>query len=396
MSVAQTRVALFVWSVALRVAACLTLAEISGIDALDLSLYFDGHIYQLIARTFPHPYQDIHSLFAQFPKSPTYLTAWFPAYPFLIWTVNLAIHDLRLSALVVSWAAAGLAVVAFYELARRSTDRPLPAAVAFSFLPPEWLLCGSLAFVEPLFVCLFTATMAFFVAGRRNAAIVAAALTVVTQKSGILLLPVLMLSLWNGSLKSTIRAGWPYLAALVPAAALQTYLWLAFSDPTINFATHRRVFGGSYLTFPFLSIISGLNETRSALPGLFWTRKLMTLGSVVFYAGTWVWCWRRRTPEETPLLAWLGVVTVFVLSLAGSWGYYAFPRLCVVAAPPALLLLARRARGPFARFWPALLLLVPWVILYDAHAALGHIALWNRLWSTDYFTLVAGRVLHWR
>ena len=387
-SIVKIRLALFAGSVALRVVTWLVLAELSGSDAPNLSLFFDGHIYQLIAQTFPHPYQDIHSLFPQFPKSPTYLTAWFPGYPLIIWTANWAVHDLRMAALVVSWIASGLAVVAFYELARRMTDRPLAAAAIFTFLPPEWLLCGSLAFVEPLFVGLFIATMAFFVAGRRNAAIAVAGLTIVSQKTGILVLPVLFLSIWNGSLKNTVRVFLPYLAALLPLAALQAYLWLVFSDPIINFATHRRVFGGSYFSLPFLSLASGLLEAHSALPGLFWTRKLMTFGSVVFYAGTWAWCWRKRTPEETPLLVWLGVVTAFAVSLAGSWGYYAFARLCVVAAPPALLLWARRTRAPLARFWPALVLLAPLVVLYDAFAALGHLELWSRLWSPRYLALV--------
>jgi hypothetical protein len=359
-------------------------------------LFFDGHLYQLIALTFPSPYQDIHSLFPQFPKSPTYLTAWFPAYPFLIWTAKLALHDPRLAALVVSWLASGLAVVAFYELARRFTERPLAPVLAFSFLPPEWLLCGSLAFVEPLFVALFTATMTCFVAGKRNLAIAAAGMTIVTQKTGILVLPVLFLSLWNGSLAKTLRAFSPYLVALLPAAALQTYLWFAFSDPVVNIATHRRVFGGTYLSVPFLAIVNGLLEPRSALSGLFWTRKLMTLGSVVFYAGSFAFCWRTRTREETPLLAWLGVVTAFGVSLAGSWGYYAFARLCVVAAPAALLLLARRTQAPLARLWPALTLMVPLVVLYDVLATLGQLELWSRLWSPGYLEIVVRQMATFR
>lgn len=380
------RALLLAWTVGLRAGTCLLLAGLSGLRPLDLSLFFDGHIYQFIARTFPQPYAHAHALFPEFPKSPTYLTAWFPLYPAAIRGAYALLGDWRLAALAASWAASGLAVLSFYGLARGLTRRPLAAALIFSFLPPTWLLCGSLAFVEPLFAALFIAAVRYHVAGRAAAAAAAAGLAIVAQKTGVLILPVLVLGGWKGSWGRTLRASLPYAAALLPLAALQVYLLAAFGSASINFETHRRVYGGDYLALPFSSLVRGLLEPVSALPGLFWTRKLMTLGSVLFYS-SWLWAWRRREPEEAPLLAWLGVVMLFAVCLSGPWGYYAFARLSVVAAAPALLLLARRVKAPAGRWWPALLLLAPFSMTYAALDALGHLELWTRIWPPEYFLL---------
>lgn len=380
----------------LRAAVCAALAAITGIGPADLSLFFDGHIYQLIARTFPHPYAGIHELFPGFPKSPAYLTCCFPLYPVFIWAADAALHDLRLAALAVSWLASSLAVVAFYELARRLCERPLPAALAYSFLPPTWLLTGSLAFVEPVFALCFISAMGFFLAGKRGPAIAAASLTLLAQRTGVLILPVFFLSLWKGSPRRALREFAPYLLALLPVAGLQLYFWRVFGDPFINVTTHHRVYGGSYLSVPFRSLLLGLLETRSALPGLFWARKAMMLGSILFYAGTWAWCARSRRAGETPLLAWLGMFALPALLLSGDWGYYAFPRVIAAAAPAAILLLARRAEGSLPRRWPAALLLAPVVATYAALDALGHMELWGRLWPPEYAALLARQLASWR
>lgn len=396
LSPGRSRLLLFLWSLALRAGVCALLAAMTGVGMPDLSIFFDGHLYQLIARTFPQPYAGVHALFPGFPKSPEYLTCCFPLYPALIWAADALLSDLRLAALAVSWLASSLAVVAFYELARRLCARPLAAALAYSFLPPTWLLTGSLAFVEPVFSLCFVSAMGFFIAGRRGPAVAAAALAILAQRTGVLILPVFLLSLWKGSWTRAARDFAPYLAALLPVAALQLWFWRAFGDPFINVSTHHRVFGGSYVSVPLRSMLLGLLETRSALPNLFWTRKLMMLGCLAFYAGTWAWCRRERRAEERPLLAWLGLFVLPALLLSTAWGYYAFPRVIAAAAPAAILLLARRAEHALPRWWPAAALLAPFSMLYAALDALGHIELWARLWPPEYVALLARQLASWR
>lgn len=396
LSPGRTRLLLFLWALSLRAGVCALLAAMTGVAMPDLSIFFDGHVYQLIARTFPQPYVGIHALFPGFPKSPEYLTCCFPLYPALIWAADALLRDSRSAALAVSWLASSLAVVAFYELARRHCERPLPVALAYSFLPPTWLLTGSLAFVEPAFALCFISAMGFFMAGRRAPAIAAASLAILAQRTGILILPVFFLGLWKGSVTRALREFAPYLAALLPAACLQLWFWRAFGDPLVNVTTHHRVFGGDYLSVPLRSLLLGLLERESALPGLFWTRKLMMLGSIAFYLGTWAWCFRGRRRGEAPLLAWLGAFVIPALLLSGAWGYYAFPRVIAASAPAALLLLARRAEGSLPRWWPAAALLAPVSMAYGALDALGHMELWGRLWPPEYVALLARQLASWR
>jgi len=49
----------------------------------NLARIYDGHVYILIAKSFPHPYVGIEKIFPGYPHSLS-SPAWFPLYPFLI------------------------------------------------------------------------------------------------------------------------------------------------------------------------------------------------------------------------------------------------------------------------------------------------------------------------
>ena len=369
--------ALFAAALALRAGCALCVSLLSGVPLEDLALFFDGHLYILIARSLPRLYAGAGAAFPAFPKDAAFLTAWFPAYPALIRALALFV-DWRWAALLACWVPASLAVALFHELARDYTPRPLPAALLFAFLPPAWLLGGSLAFVEGLYACLLLGCVLALRRGRVPLACALGAAFALTQKSGFLLAPILLLGFGRRSL--------PVLAAAAAAgAALQLYLWRAFGDPLINLETHRRIFGGAYFGLPFAGIAQGLLSSESPFAGLFAARKAYIALETLFYAGAFAWALRRPKADERPLLAWLGCALLFYSCLTGAAGFYAFPRFMTVAAAPALLLAWRRLPPLSARWAPAAALALAACLSWNAADSLSALDLASRYWGPGYY-----------
>ncbi len=382
----RPRLALFAAALALRAACLAAVSGLSGIPARDLALFFDGHLYILIAGTLPRLYGGVHAFFPAFPKPDAYITAWFPAYPFLIAAARVLLRDWRLAALAVSQACAAGAVVVAYELARPLVGRPAAAAALFLFLPPAWLLCGSLAFVEPLYVLLFAGAVCLQLRGRRGWALTAAAAAMVTQKSGLLLLPILAFG--DGALRrpGRARAVLGYAAAAVPAALLQAWLWRLFGDPLVNVHIHERIFGGAYFGWPLAAFFSWLANPAQPFRGLLLARKAAIAASLLFYALPLSWGLRRK--RLRPLAVWLMVVLGFNASLTGVSAFYAFPRFMLAAAPAAVVLWTARLEDALPRAW-LLLALAPAALAFDAVEALGQLDLAVRYWGPGYFRLLA-------
>lgn len=379
----RPRLALFLAALGLRLACLAAVSWASGIRPPDLALFFDGHVYILIAKSLPRLYGDVHAFFPAFPKSVSYLTAWFPVYPALIAAVGPMLGDLRWAALAVSQAAAAAAVVLFYELARRFTRRPLAAAGLFLALPPIWLLCGSLAFVEPVYVCLFIATMLCHLSGKRAWAMALAGLVLVTQKSGFLILPIMLLTDPGLRQAPRWRALLPYAAALAPVALLQAYLWSLYGDPLVNVHAQQRVFGGTFFGWPGRAFAASLLDPGQPFRGLLGLRKLTITASLLFYAGALAVSWPRRTSRTFPLMVWLGVVLAFTLCLASANAFYVFPRYMLMAAPAAMLLWADRLErlpGP-----AGLAVLAALALAFNAAEALSQLDLASRYWTPPYF-----------
>lgn len=319
-------------------AALLALASSSsGLDWRDLALYYDGHIYILISKSLPHLYTGISSIFPLFKES-TYFTGWFPLYPAFIRLIGFIVPDARIAALAVSHAASALAVVVFYRLARRFLAHPALASLIFAVWPPTWLLTGSLGFAEPLFVLLFLGAFERFLAEETGKSVFLGSLAVVAQKMGILLLPVLGLTLFWREGKSGLKRLAPYLLCLLPLLFLQGYLYAAFGDPLANVRIQRELVADSFLCFPFQDFLAGLFSPRQIFSGHFWLRKALIASSALFYVLVLAWAWRRRRAGLEPLIAWLGVVLLFYSSVGGVWSFYTFPRFMTLAAPPAILL----------------------------------------------------------
>lgn len=265
-----------------------------------------------------------------------YFTGWFPLYPLLIRAAALLARDARWAALAVSWGASAAAVLLFRRLAERFTPRPLLASALFAFFPATWLLCGSLAFVEPVFLCAALAAVLGALDRRPVPTAAAAAAAMLAQKSGVLVLPVAAAAVWSRRGRLERRDLAPLAASLIAPAALQGYLWAVFGDPLVNVRVQRDIFGGALFGVPLAGFVRGA-LTPSPL-GNPLHRALVVL-SFAFYAAAAAAGARRGRREERPLLAWLAIVLAFHACLAGPWAFWSLPRFLVLGAPPALLLL---------------------------------------------------------
>ncbi len=95
-----------------------------GLPANALYVVFpsDAQIYLKIAT---HGYRD------------TFFLTWFPGYPFFVWLFNLAIQNIKISALLVSNLAASTAFIFLYRLLHKQYDSAIAfqAVVLLSFFP---------------------------------------------------------------------------------------------------------------------------------------------------------------------------------------------------------------------------------------------------------------------
>jgi len=350
--------ALALTAVAARIAFLAAGASALGVDWRDLALRYDGHVYLQVAKTLPALYVS---------DSGAYLTTWLPLYPSLIRVAGLLTGDLRTAALAVSLAA---------------------AAALFIFFPPMWLVTGSLAFVEPVFLCAVLAAVAAAVEDRPWTAAFAGAAAVLSQKSGFLVSVIAVLTAWER--RPRFDARW-LPAVAVPALALgglQGYLWLLYGDPLANLKATRISFGGSLFSFPFSAFLRGIVEPSPF--GGAWRRASIAPGAAAYLA-IGAAAWRRRAPEERPLLIWLGVVLAFYFSLGGYWAFHSMPRFLLMGAPAALLL----AEPLLPRGERRLLLAAPLVLLpfFIGLVELGQAeSFLRRAWGADYFPAASERL----
>jgi len=371
--------ALAAGAIAARAAFLAAGASALGVDWRDLALRYDGHVYLQVAKTFPALYVS---------DAGAYLTTWFPLYPLLIRVAGLATGDLRTAALAISLAAAAGCVLLFRRLAGHFSRRPGLLAALFIFFPPMWLVTGSLAFVEPVFLCAVLAAALAAVEDRPLLAAAAGAAAMLSQKSGFLVPLIAGLIVWER--RGRLDARW-LLALAVPAlaqAGLQAYLWRVYGDPLINVKATRATFGGSLFAIPFSAFLRGI-FTPSVFGGA-WRRAAVGAGGLAYLVIAAA-AWRRRSPAERPLLIWLGAVIAFHFSLDGYWAFHSLPRFLLMGAPAALLL----AEPLLPQGERRLLLLAPLALLpfFLGLVELAQAeAFLRRVWGPGYFEAASGRL----
>ncbi len=365
-------------------------ARIVGIETRDLSLFYDGLSYIYIAKSFPRVYIGAPADFPIFYK-PVGFTAFFAFYPLLIRAVDFLLHDARIAALSVSQLSASLAVVVFHRLACRFSARPALAALIFCVFPPTWLLTGSAAMVESVFLLVWLACLLFWKKGELSKAAACAAVAMLTQKSGFLLVAIIALCEFRRGGLRGLRRLWPFALSFAPAALMQVYLGAVFHDPWVSFRIMSDINGPAF-QLPFQGFMEGLLSPTQWYHGHFWLRKFLLASSCIFYVLLLAAAWRRRARLEFSLIAWLGVVLLFHGSLGGIRSYFPFPKYMTAAAPAAILLALELLPAALARrsaVWTGLLIAwIPAVLALGAMDIFSAMDLELRMWPRGYFQIV--------
>ncbi len=383
--------AAFLWALALRAALLSVLVLHTGRHARELALIYDGHVYILIAKSFPTPYVGIEKIFPAYRDS-SFFTGWFPLYPAAIAAVAALARDAAWSALLASQLLGSLAVALFSALARRVTTRPALATFLFAFFPPTWLLTGTLSFVEPAFLCCLIAAAERFLAGRDWEAAALAGLAAIAQKTGVLFVPVLLGAMARrGDLKARAPK---YFLSLCGLAALAAYFAFVFRDPWAAARVQSQAFRSWPFQVPFASITEGLLAPTQPFDGHFWLRKALIASSCGFYLWALVGARAGRDPAARLLRVWLGVALLFHVSLKiyNLYGFYSFSRYLVMGAPAAVLLVARDGRLSSRWLWTAGAALIPLAFAVDAIEVSAAWDFVRRAWPAGYFESLASHL----
>jgi hypothetical protein len=302
-----------------------------------LSVYFDGHLYIEIAKSFPLPYP---------PESFDYM-GHAPGYPALIYLGRLltpsALVDWGGLALMASWLPAALAAGAFYLVCKGVGERPFWPSVLFAVANPRWATLAASAHSEPLAMLAVTLCLAAYLHGRLALAMVLLASASLCRFPAILLgLPLaigVLVQRRDVRLRSFVLISLPLLAFGL------WNLYLSMRAPNFQglYASHR-VTGAFEFTWPFLALF---NYTRWFFG---WGTFAQIMGNpsggpavmaAAVYLLSVVVGFRRRERPLWVLPLWVLVIVLFHGSLSDlSWD---FSRLAILAWPASLLILWRWA-----------------------------------------------------
>jgi hypothetical protein len=310
----------FGFALAFHVATSALAAGAAGIPLSHLGVYFDGHIYIEIAKSFPLPYA---------AEGRHYL-GHAPGYPAAIALVRAltpsGLVDWGLAALLASWIAAALSASAFFVLCRAVGCPPLWPSLLFVVANPSWVMIGSTAHAEPLAMLFSILAFAACLQGRLAASVGALSLATLTRFPAVLAGPALA---W-GFLATRRRREWrTWLALATPLAALallHLYLFVRIPD----FPRRRR--GPPR--------ILGREAGRPVRPGPgppALRAGALTLTTLLCYVAAVVIGLRPRERERWVLPLWVAGIVLFHVSLSGEVAVRAFTRLAVLAWPGALL-----------------------------------------------------------
>ena len=295
-----------------------------------LGVYFDGHLYIEIAKSFPLPYA---------AEGRHYLGQ-APGYPAAITLVRAltpsSLVNWGLAALLASWISAALSASAFFVLCRAAGCPPLWPSLLFVVANPSWLVIGSTAHAEPLAMLFSILAFAACLQNRLAASVGALSFATLARFPAVLAGPALA---W-GFLVTRRRRGWRvWLALATPLAALallHLYLFARIPDFLGVIEAHR-VFWDASLGAPFASILALPALRAGALP----LTLMLTLATLLFYVAAVVIGLRPRERERWVLSLWVAGIVLFHVSLSSEVAVRAFTRLAVLAWPGTLLVFWR-------------------------------------------------------
>jgi hypothetical protein len=322
--------AVFGFALAFHVSIALLAARASDIPLSHLGVYFDGHVYIEIAKSFPLP----------FAAEGRHYLGHAPGYPAAIAGVRALtppyLVNWGLAALLASWTAAALSAAAFFVLCRAVGCAPLWPSLLFVVANPSWLVIGSTAHAESLAMLL--SILAFVACFRNRLAASAGALSFATlaRFPAVLAGPALA---W-GFLVTRRRRDWrTWLALAAPLAALallQLYLFARIPGFLSVLESHR-VFWDARLGIPFGFLFELPALRANGLPPTL----VLTLATLLVYVSAVAIGFRPGERERWVLPLWVAGILLFHASLSGEVAFRAFTRLAVLAWPGALLVFWR-------------------------------------------------------
>lgn len=325
----------------------------------ELSVFFDGHLYLSIARSFPLPYSEQALDYAGHS----------PGYPAAAWLIRLATPNSLVNwgeaMLLALWIPAAAAVALFFLVAKKLEADPWIPTLAFAIANPVWLLSAATPHAEPVAVALLLGALLAHLSGRTAIAGLALALAVLTR------LPSAVLGAWLffGILASSQFRPRPNLihafGSIAAFALLNAYLY--WRIPAFEgIADAHSIFWNTSVVWPFVGLIKGIQSDFWPSLGYETTYGLLTLYFVAMGAAVWT---RDRMSLELGL--WVLMTAGAAASFRGIMGVWDYPRLSIPAWPAALLIVARTSRHVRSRAATAIALVLI--------AVGGSVGLWSLL-----------------
>jgi hypothetical protein len=312
--------ALFVIALAIEVAAAL-LGVAKSPDAPDsLAVYFDGHKYLEIAKSYPLAYSE---------EGPD-LLGHAPGYPAVIALARWILPDAvgwGYAALLVAWIGGALASVAFYLLCRATGIAPLVPSLLFACANPRWIAVSSTAHAEPLAMLLALLCFVAWLRGSLGWAVVWLALAALTRFPAIILgLPLA----WDVLRRDRSPSRFALLS--IPPLVLILFEWqLRLRIPGFEGVSAAHAFWWDvHWGVPFF----GLLRHPDVFPGGFALRELTWVFALLY-----VWLavvGLRRRPDPRFIVFWLVTALGFAAAPNDAVGATAFSRLALFAWPPAV------------------------------------------------------------
>jgi hypothetical protein len=308
-----------------------------------LGVYFDGHLYLEIARSFPLPYGTGAVDYAGHA----------PGYPFATWLLRVLLPDAWVGwgglLLLAAWIPAAISSVLFYAVCRELGAPALWPTLLFVLGNPRMLTLTGSAHAEPLAMALALAGLLAFLRGRLGWCVAWIALAGFTRFAAFTLLAPIALGVVLR--RRGLRLREAALLAVPPLLFGIYVLYLHARMPGfVSLADSHRVFWATHFTWPFASLIKSFD------PALWSTTHpsfQVTYATLVFYLGALaggVWLsMRSARPEAWLLTGWVATVVGMHVCLAGVLGAWDFVRLAALAWPAALAILALGVGREFPR-----------------------------------------------
>jgi hypothetical protein len=359
-------------------------AAAAGVPLAQLGVYFDGHMYLEIARSFPLPYAAEGIAYTGFA----------PGYPALIYLTRLLVPAELANwgqlALLASLIPAAFAAVVFYRLCRVLELAALWPGIAFVVANSRWLSVAGTPHPEPLATCLALLCFLAHLRGRTGVAVLCLTLAGLTRFPAFLLGVPLAYDLLIRQRRRDLGAlAWLSVPPLC-FALFVAYLYARIPG-YVGMAEAHRVFWDTHLTWPFAALVRGFDRQ---LPHFEITYAWVGIYLLSLALGL--------RPGERPrwfLALWVASIVLFHVSLSGLIGAMDFQRLVLLAWPAALLILWRA----WGRRLPKVAVAVGlaglaafggWLTLRDITAAVG-LQTWRQPFLAQAITRLNSDSPHW-